>query len=87
MCLGAATLCCACRYGFDADNKLPAKPSAQAQDKVGIFSNRASNPVVQAASPDATEAILWEVSPALCCCAHDLGCSLWHPVIPAPPEG
>ncbi len=59
-------LCCICRYGFDADNKLPAKPSVQAQDKVGIFNNRASNPVIQAASKDATEAILWEVCPALC---------------------
>lgn len=34
----------------------------QAQERVGIFSNRASNPVIQAASKDATEAILWEVS-------------------------
>ena len=38
----------------------------QAQDKVGVFNNRASNPVIQAASKDATEAILWEVCPALC---------------------
>ena len=81
MCTGAATLCCTCRYGFDADNKLPAKPSVQAQDKVGIFNNRASNPVVQAASKDATEAILWEVSPALRCCAHNCGCSLRHQVM------
>lgn len=49
------------RYGFDAAGKLPAQPSVQAQDLVGIFSNRASNPVIQAAAKDATEAILWEV--------------------------
>jgi hypothetical protein len=59
-----------CRYGFDAAGKLPAQPSVQAQDQVGVFNNRASNPVVQAAAKDATEAILWEVSHAalLYCC-------------------
>ena len=51
------------RYGFDTAGKLPAQPSVQAQDLVGVFSNRASNPVVQAAAKDATEAILWEVEP------------------------
>ncbi len=50
------------RYGFDASGKLPAQPSVQAQALVGIFNNRASNPVVQAAAADSTEAILWEVS-------------------------
>lgn len=59
-----------CRYGFDGAGKLPAQPSVQAQDLVGVFNNRASNPVVQAAAKDATEAILWEVSLAalLYCC-------------------
>ncbi len=51
-----------CRYGFDASGKLPAQPSVQAQALVGIFNNRASNPVIQAAAADSTEAILWEVS-------------------------
>ncbi len=32
------------------------------QALVGIFNNRASNPVIQAAAADSTEAILWEVS-------------------------
>ena len=52
-----------CRYGFDASGKLPAQPSVQAKDLVGVFNNRASNPVIQAAAADSTEAILWEVSP------------------------
>ena len=51
------------RYGFDASGKLPAQPTVQAKDLVGVFSNRASNPVIQAATADSTEAILWEVSP------------------------
>ncbi len=51
-----------CRYGFNEAGKLPAQPSVQAQDLVGIFDNRASNPVVQAAAKDSTEAFLWEVS-------------------------
>lgn len=51
------------RYGFDASGKLPAQPTVQAKDLVGVFNNRASNPVIQAAAADSTEAILWEVSP------------------------
>ena len=50
------------RYGFDGSGKLPAQPSVQAKDLVGVFNNRASNPVIQAAAVDSTEAILWEVS-------------------------
>ena len=57
-----------CRYGFDTAGKLPAQPSAQAQDLVGVFNNRASNPVIQAAAKDATEAILWEVGPLALSC-------------------
>jgi hypothetical protein len=50
------------RYAWDkSTGKLDPTPQAKANVAVGIFRNRASNPVVQATSEDATEAILWEV--------------------------
>lgn len=41
--------------------KLSTSFNAQAEKAVGLFSSRAANPVVQAASADSTEAVVWEV--------------------------
>ncbi len=52
------------RYAWDeTTGKLSANPTAQQDPSTGVgnFANRASNPVIQAASATATEAILWEV--------------------------
>ncbi len=52
------------RYAWDeATGKLSANPTAQQDPSTGVgnFANRASNPVIQAVSDTATEAILWEV--------------------------
>ena len=64
-----ATLGCVHRYAWDsATGKLSTTFNAQAEKAVGLFSARAANPVVQAASADATEAVVWEV----CQCHIDL---------------
>ena len=52
------------RYAWDeATGKLSTSPTAQQDPATGVgnFANRASNPVIQAVSDTATEAILWEV--------------------------
>jgi hypothetical protein len=57
------------RYPWDkTTGKLVSAPAAKASVAVGIFRNRASNPVVQATSQEATEAILWEVGAPLKAC-------------------
>lgn len=51
-----------CRYAWDnAAGKLSTTFAAQAEKAIGSFSSRASNPVVQAVSTDAQEAVIWEV--------------------------
>jgi len=63
------------RYAWDgAAGKLSPTPTASAEKAVGLFSSRASNPVVQAASADATEAVLWEVR-RCAACAQVLMCA------------
>jgi hypothetical protein len=52
------------RYAWDkTTGKLSAQPTAHQNPAsgVGVFQNRASNPVIQAVSKTATEGILWEV--------------------------
>lgn len=57
-----ATLGCVHRYAWDSvTGKLSTTFNAQAEKAVGLFSSRAANPVVQAASADSTEAVVWEV--------------------------
>jgi len=59
-----------CRYAWDnAAGKLSTTFAAQAEKAIGSFSSRASNPVVQAVSTDAQEAVIWEVRAS---CASDL---------------
>ena len=56
------SLDCGHRHAWDsATGKLSTAFNAQAEKAVGLFSSRAANPVVQAASADATEAVVWEV--------------------------
>ncbi|KAK9907714.1 hypothetical protein WJX75_008634 [Coccomyxa subellipsoidea] len=52
------------RYAWDkTTGKLSAQPTAHQNPAsgVGVFQNRASNPVIQAVSKTATEGILWEI--------------------------
>ncbi|EIE18213.1 hypothetical protein COCSUDRAFT_68343 [Coccomyxa subellipsoidea C-169] len=52
------------RYAWDeTTGKLSTQPTAQQDPSsgVGVFQNRASNPVIQAVSKTATEGILWEI--------------------------
>ncbi|BDA47795.1 hypothetical protein COCOBI_11-0520 [Coccomyxa sp. Obi] len=52
------------RYAWDqTTGKLSEQPTAQQDPATGVgnFANRASNPVIQAASETATEGILWEI--------------------------